>query len=529
MHIHLLNPITLFDSYQKTEVQIGNPDQNIINIYSCGPTVYQYQHIGNLRATWLPDTFYRVVKLSGYESKWVLNITDVGHLVGDGDEGKNTGSGEDKLEKSAKLEGKSVKEIVNYYLADFQKQAERLNLTLPKRELQPKATDYILEQMLLSLTLLDSGKAYLLADGIYFDSEANKNLTLPFKITKGDRKFTGRETKNTTKNPADFALWKFVSEDALQKWRFNEYDDTATLMLSIIKTIPNDSFLDLPNRPGCPGWHSECVAMIAKIFSGDFPPSIGEGDAIIDVHFGGEDHIDIHHKNEILQSESLGFHLSKHWVHNKFVLVDGKKMSKSLGNVFLVAGKKEVTGFDSLEEKGFDPLSYRMMMMEHHYAQQLDFTWDKLAQSQTRLYGIRCDIAKIVSFAEAQSIDISLIDSSKITHSLKTLLKPLQTNLNTPLFLEKFQRLVGDILHEIGSKKTIDSRNVMILQYFETELLELNLFPEIPTNIEELAQLRLEAKADKDYKTSDEMRDKIHQEGWQIDDNSWGYSLWKSK
>jgi cysteinyl-tRNA synthetase len=529
MYPHTPNPITLFDSYQKTEVQIGNPDQKIIHIYSCGPTVYQYQHIGNLRATWLPDTFSRVVRMSGFESKWVLNITDVGHLVGDGDEGKNTVSGEDKLEKSAKLEGKTVKEIVDYYLADFYNQAEKLNLKLPEGVLQPKATDYIKEQMLLSLMLLDTGKAYLLPDGIYFDSEANKNLTLPFKLSKGDGKFTGRDIENTTKNPADFALWKFVSEDSLQKWRFNEFDETAELMLSIIKTIPDDSFLDLPNRPGCPGWHSECVAMIAKIFTGTFPPTVNEQETIIDVHFGGEDHIDIHHKNEILQSESLGFHLSKSWVHNKFVLVDGKKMSKSLGNVFLVSGKKDLTGFDSIEEKGYDPLAYRMMMFEHHYTQQLDFTWDKLTQSQTRLYGIRCDIAKIVSFAQSQSIDITNIDPTKITHSLKTLLKPLQTNLNTPLFLEKFQRLVGDILHEIGAKKTIDSRNVMILQYFEKELLELNLFPETPTNILELAQLRQEAKEDKDYNTSDEMRDKIHQEGWQIDDNSWGYSLWKTK
>jgi cysteinyl-tRNA synthetase len=529
MQPHLSNPITLFDSYLKTDVQIGNSDQKTINIYSCGPTVYQYQHIGNLRATWLPDTFSRIIKMSGLESKWVLNITDVGHLIGDGDEGKNTGNGEDKLEKSAKLEGKTVKEIVDYYLADFQTQADKLNMRLPERELQPKATDYILEQMLLSLTLIDTGKAYLLPDGIYFDSEANKNLTLPFKLVKGDATFTGRAIENTTKNPADFALWKLVSEDSLQKWRFNEFDETATLMLSIIKIIEDDSFLDLPNRPGCPGWHSECVAMIAKIFTGDFPPTLNEKNAIIDVHFGGEDHIDIHHKNEILQSESLGFHLSKHWVHNKFVLVDGKKMSKSLGNVFLVSGKKEVTEFDSIEEKGYDPLAYRMMMMEHHYTQQLDFTWDKLTQSQTRLHGIRCDLAKIVSFAQSQSVDITNIDPTKITHSLKTLLKPLQTNLNTPLFLEKFQRLIGDILHEIGSKKTIDSRNVMILQYFEKELLELNLFPEIPANIVELAQLRQEAKAEKDYQTSDEMREKIHSEGWQIDDNSWGYSLWKTK
>jgi cysteinyl-tRNA synthetase len=519
--------LTLFDSYKKHIMNVSS-DKNTIKMYSCGPTVYQYQHIGNMRAVWLPDMFNRVAKMSGYKTEWVLNITDVGHLVGDGDDGINTMSGEDKLEKSAKKEGKTVEEIVEFYLSDYHHQCDLLNIKLPQNQFQPKATEYIQEQMMLCLILLHQKKAYLLPDGIYFDSQKNSDLDLPFEIVRGDHAFTGREIENSTKNPADFALWKFVDEDSLQKWKFNEFDETANLMIQILQNIEDQSFMDLPNRYGCPGWHSECVAMICKIVSGSFPPSSSQTESVINVHFGGEDHIDIHHKNEILQSEALGFHLSDSWVHNKFVLVDGKKMSKSIGNVFLVGGKKSETGFESLIEKGFSSISYRMMLMEHHYTQQLDFTWEKLAQSQARLYGLRKDIARIVSFAHEKNIEI-IIDRTQITHSVELLLKPLQENLNIPKFLEKYQNLVGDVLGEILQKNTLHPKNLMTILYFENELLNFDLNPEIPLEITELAALRAAAKQEKNFAKSDEIRNQLLEKGWNIDDNSWGYSLWSIK
>jgi cysteinyl-tRNA synthetase len=524
MKVISLPPITLFDSYLKREV---STTKNTLKIYSCGPTVYQYQHIGNMRAVWLPDTVVRVAKLAGYEVEWVLNITDVGHLVGDGDDGQNTNSGEDKLEKSAKKEGKQVEEIVKHYVKDFHVQCSKLGFSLPQGTFQPKATQYIEEQMILALSLLKEHKAYVSEDGIYFDSVANAHLEVPFTITHGDHAFTGRDIKGSTKNPNDFALWKFVDENSLQKWRFNEFDSTASFLISILESRDADSILDLPNRFGCPGWHSECVAMICKILDGSFPPS-QINDSIIDLHFGGEDHIDIHHKNEMLQSEALGFHLSKHWVHNKFVLVDGKKMSKSVGNVYLVSGEKETTGFESLEEKGFNPLSYRMMLFEHHYSQQLDFTWEKLSQSQARLNGLKKDIAKIRSFAGTQIENTTQIpDSDKANSAVTLLLSTLLNNLNTPLFLEKYQDLIGDLLQEVLTKKTIHNKNLETLQIIDSAITGFELFPEIPQDVIDLANQRSLAKEQKDFSSSDEIRDSLKIQGWQIDDNSWGYSLWK--
>jgi cysteinyl-tRNA synthetase len=511
-------PLSLYDSYAKTSFSVNPNSANTIKMYSCGPTVYQYQHIGNMRAVWLPESVASIAKVAGYNVDWVLNITDVGHLVGDSD------TGQDKLEKSAKAEQKSVADIVNFYTTDFQLQCQKLGFQLPTGNHFPRATSYIEEQMILALTLLRDQKAYLLDDGIYFDSSSVSADKLPFKQVKGDANFTGRSITNTTKNPADFALWKFVSADTLQKWRFNEFDSTAELMISTLSEILDEKFLDLPNRHGCPGWHSECVAMICKIQNGHFLPQLSANESVIDLHFGGEDHIDIHHKNEIFQSEALGFHLSKHWIHNKFVLVDGKKMSKSLGNVYLVTGAKSTTGFDSLEEKGFDPLSYRLMLHEHHYTTQLDFTWDKLTSSQTRLHNLRKEAAKISFFALQNQIETPNPNHQEKQKNI--LLEPLLSNLNFPLFLEKYTDLLTETASTIATKNTLHPSNFATLKHFENHILKLNLFPQIPANIQALGAARAQAKLTKDYAQSDQIRAQIEAAGYQIDDYSWGYGIW---
>ncbi len=501
---------SLYDTYSKS-LTTFNPaatvEPGVLRFYSCGPTVYGYQHIGNLRATWFGDTINNMAKLAGWQTHWVNNITDVGHLVGDGD------SGEDKLEKSAKSENKQVEDIVKHYTGDYHKQAESINIELPIGKNLPKATLYIEEQMILALQLLTTGKAYLLVDGIYYDS-SDDNLKL-----EGDNTYTGREIKNTTKNPGDFALWKFVDEAALQKWKFNQFDSTAEYMLKLLQSDSNETMIALPNHWGTPGWHSECVAMICKLFSGSFPP-VTLGKPIIDLHLGGEDHIDIHHKNEILQSKASGFELSKHWVHNKFVLTDGGKMSKSKGNVYRIIGEKA----DSISGHGFDPLAYRLMLMEHHYTEQLNFTWDKLTQSQNRLYGFRKDFAQILSFAKFHKVEVVEPHPKQI----EILIKPLLNNLNTPLFLEKFQDFTDDILGKILQDKILNEKNLATLLHLEKEFLKLNLNPIIPEEIIRLANQRTEAKQKKDYQTADSLRDKIEAQKFQIEDYPWGYGVWKN-
>jgi cysteinyl-tRNA synthetase len=540
---------TLFDSYSKVPVSASSESGKTLKIYSCGPTVYSYQHIGNMRAAWLASSYVDFTKTQNINTEWVLNITDVGHLVGDGDDGQNTDNGEDKLEKGAKKEDKNVKEIVDFYKKDYESQCGSLKISLPKDKYYPKATEYIKEQMLLSLTLLKNKKAYLLDDGIYFDSEANNELILPFDTVKGDSNFTGRNIENITKNPADFALWKFVDKDSLQKWRFEDFDGAVEIIERFYdfnlpypnlatknglkpkfnpKTNETKTIKELKKKWGCPGWHSECVAMICKILNGSFPPILDTNESVIDIHFGGEDHIDIHHKNEILQSEALGFHLSKAWVHNKFVTVDSKKMSKSVGNVYTVIGNKEETGFDSIEQKGFDPLAYRLLLQEHHYTTQLDFTWDKLQQSQNRLYNLRKETAKITSFWNSMSIEPKA-DIAKTSKQDEILSSPLCDNFNVPRFLEKYEELVKETSNAIKTTEVVNANNYSTLKNWEKVFLKLDLFPIAPKKVLALARKRNEAKSDRDFEKSDEIRDSILELGYQIDDYTWGFGLWKKR
>jgi cysteinyl-tRNA synthetase len=508
-------PFSLFDSYQKKIINI-DPALTIVpgylTFYSCGPTVYNYMHIGNLRATWLADTINLVARIAGYDTRWIMNITDVGHMVNDGDDGKNVTNQEDKIELAARQSGESVNEIVSHYSLDFFNQAKSLNLNIPKADNLPYASKFIEEQMQLVLQLVSLEKAYILEDGIYFDSQS---------VSSGDNKFTGRDIKNTTKNPADFALWKFVTEQALQKWKFNQFDSTAHYILDIQKNSPTEFNLELPNMYGTPGWHTECVAMICKLVSGTIPPQIKSGKTIIDLHLGGEDHIDIHHKNEILQSEAAGFELSQHWVHNKFVLVDSAKMSKSKGNIYRLTGDDENT----LISRGYDPLSYRLMLIEHHYTEQLNFTFKKLDQSQSRLYNLRKDFAQITSYISNQK---TTIPKFEITEN-NLLLQPLLQNLDTPSFIEKFQKLVGEVLRDVVSKSQIDSTKLSEMIYWEKEFLKLDLYFEIPENIYKLASERLEVKALRNYEISDKLRQDILNLGYQIDDYPWGFGIWKKQ
>jgi cysteinyl-tRNA synthetase len=548
-------PLKLYDSYLKQVVTI-DPDQTIqkdtLKMYSCGPTVYAYQHIGNMRAVVLADTIVKTAKLCGWKTEWVLNITDVGHLVGDGDEGKNAMDSEDKIQKAANSSGQTVEEIVNFFTNDYLAQTKALNVDLPENisEFQkdvnagvvnPKASEYIKEQMVLSLELLRDDKAYLLDDGIYFDSIANKDLVVPFNIVEGDSTFTGRDIANTVKNPADFALWKFVSENTLQKWKFYDFPD-AVAVLAQCQTEGR-----IMNMWGCPGWHSECVAMICSILArkmiknrkqftfADFGDTSEKGtqyssvhtqnESVIDLHLGGEDHIDIHHKNEILQSEALGFHLSKNWVHNKFLTVDGKKMSKSVGNIYTVIGDKEVTGFDSIMSKGFDPLAFRLLLLENHFTNQMDFTFDKLTQSQARLRGLRKEIAKIISFKQNFGFTEDL-DNEMLKLDQKPFLEILADNLNTPKFIDTYQQKVLEISNNIKQNEIMTENDYQLLYTLHNELLQINLFKSSSREIRILADLRWKAKAAKDWSLSDEFRAKIEAQGWAVDDYIWGYGLW---
>jgi cysteinyl-tRNA synthetase len=280
----------------------------------------------------------------------------------------------------------------------------------------------------------------------------------------------------------------------------------------------------------------------------------------IDIHTGGEDHIDIHHKNEIIQSEALGFNLSKTWVHNKFVLVDNKKMSKSLGNVYLVSGKYEDTGFYSFQNPpihefskelkeqiikkylelkliskkeemdwdkfSFDPLAYRLMLFEHHYSQQLNFTWEKLWQSQMRLWGMRKEAAKIESFIYSDKID--RFEGKDVSENKNIWIRLLINNLNFAEFIEKYNQFVTDKVNQTQVEKSIFYEEIDLVADFDKHLLRLQLFFSYKdiSEIINLGTKRQKAKLEKNYQKADEIRTEIQKLGWQIDDHAWGWGVW---
>lgn len=336
------------NDYAKTEVvsengcagagvngENGCVKQEIVKIYTCGPTVYGYQHIGNYAAYVYWDLLVRTLIQNGYVVRRVINLTDVGHLASDADDG------EDKLEKGARRDGKTVWEIAEKYIADFLANFEALNLVKPEKF--ARATDYIRENIELVEKLSEKGYVYETSDGIYFDTSKFAEYPDFARLNLEQMQAGARVAFNPEKrNLADFAVWKFVreGEDHAMQWEYM-------------------------GRAGYPGWHIECSSIIHK--------ELGEP---IDIHTGGVDHIPVHHTNEIAQSEAaFDKTLAKYWVHCNFITVDGEKMSKSLGNVYTLA---------DLMERGFSPLDFKLWVLQGHYQTLRNFTFDDLAGARAR-------------------------------------------------------------------------------------------------------------------------------------------------
>jgi cysteinyl-tRNA synthetase len=310
-----------------------------VGMYSCGPTVYDYQHIGHMRRYVGDDLLIRVLKLNKFDVHHVMNITDVGHLTSDAD------SGEDKMEKGAKKFGLSVWDIAKKFEKQFKDSCAVLNISLPKDLMH--ATDFIPEQIKLVQELEKKGFTYKTTDGIYFDTSKFPDY---FKLSRQNPEELRAGTRvdmGEKKNVSDFALWKFSPKDEKRQMEWES-----------------------PWGTGFPGWHIECSAMSMK--------ALGES---IDIHTGGIDHINIHHTNEIAQAEAvIDKPFVKYWVHHAFLTVEGQKMSKSLGNAYTV---------ESVKEKGFDPMALRYLYLQTHYRQEMNFTWDALEGAQTALGKLR--------------------------------------------------------------------------------------------------------------------------------------------
>lgn len=450
-----------------------NPPE--ITLYTCGPTVYNFAHIGNFKTYIFEDILKRTLILAGFKVRHVMNITDVGHLTSDADEG------EDKMELAAGREKKSAFEIAEFYTRAFFEDFHTLNCLAP--DLKCKATEHITEMVEFIKKLEKKGYTYKTKDGIYFDTSKFDNYGLLVGIShiEGIRKGERVEFKDK-KNPTDFALWKFSSENAKRRMQWSS-----------------------PWGTGFPGWHIECSAMAMKY--------LGE---TLDIHCGGEDHIAVHHTNEIAQSQALsGKTFARFWMHGKFLVVKNSvKMAKSESNFLTVK---------TLRGKGYDPLAFRYLCLTAHYRTQLEFDWRTLDFASVSLNKLKNFTADLIKKTNAPAGDISKSDSP--TGFKKDFTSALYDDLNTP-------KALAVLWQVIKSAKLKDAEKLAFILYadkiFGLKLTEPKKIQELAPDIIELIKERELARKNKDYETSDEIREKLAKKGIFIEDTPGG-TKWSVK
>jgi len=436
-----------------------------VTMYTCGPTVYWFAHIGNMRAYIFADILKRVLLYNKYKVKNVINVTDVGHLTSDADEG------EDKIEKEAKKEKKMAKEIAEFYFEAFKKDFKKLNLLEPT--VWSKATEHIKEQIELIKKLEEKGYTYRTSDGIYFDSSKFKDYgklaRLNIKKLKAGKRVSFGEKRNKT----DFALWKFSQKPGKrqQEW-------------------------ESPWGIGFPGWHIECSAMSMK--------HLGE---TIDIHTGGEDHIPIHHTNEIAQSEAAtGKKFVNYWLHVAFLTNKGEKISKSKGGLFTVT---------ELEEKGYHPLAYRYLALQTHYRKQLKFSLENLDAAQNAYNRLKRKILELKKLKHKGK------DKSKIYETL--FLKAINDDLNTPRALNVFWNALDDFDFSPDKKLKLLEKFDAVLGLDIKNMKEESF--EIPKEIKSLIEKREKLRKEKNFAEADIIRNIIKEKGYLIEDTPSGVKI----
>ena len=434
-------------------------------IYSCGPTVYKYAHIGNLRAYVFMDELRRVLEYNAYKVKSVMNITDVGHLVSDADDG------EDKMSKSAHETGKTPLEIASFYTDQFMKDIDALNIKRPT--VCPKATDNIPEMIAVVQSLLDKGYAYETEDGIYFSVEKFPDYGKLSGINLADQRHGARVEVNSFKrHPVDFALWKKAAPNHLQQW-------------------------DSPWGKGFPGWHIECTAMSKKY--------LGE---VFDIHTGGVDHIPIHHENEIAQAECwLGHPAVHYWMHSEFMLIDGGKMSKSLGNTYTIS---------DLVAKGYSPVVFRYFCLNVQYRQKINFTWEAMDAAKAA-YNKLC--AQLVSHKNSPArTEKSILDDFHNKFE-----EAINDDLNIPLAIGVLWTMLKLPKSCDVYKLALDFDRVFALDFDKVKEEKKEIV--IPDNVRQLAETRLQARKAKNWAESDRLREELSALGYSVKDTADGYEL----
>ncbi len=460
--------LSIFNTLSRKKEEFTPINGNEVRMYSCGPTVYNFAHIGNLRTYIFMDILRRVLKFDGYTIKGVMNITDVGHLLSDADEG------EDKMAKAAKEQKKTPEEIAAFYSEIFFKDIERLNIGLP--EIIAKATDNIPEMIDYVVELQEKGFAYETSDGIYFDIAKFPRYGQLSRLNLEEQIAGARVEVNTEKhNPYDFAVWKKAEPEHIMQWQS-------------------------PWGMGYPGWHIECSAMGRKYLGAHF-----------DIHTGGVDHIPIHHENEIAQNEALTCSKSvNYWVHGEFMLVNNGKMSKSLGNTYTV---------DNLIERGYSPLDFRYFCLNAQYRKKLNFTFEGMDSAKVSFARLKKALAR------HKTGTADLKDKCKAYYD--EFVTAINDDLNIPLGLG----ILWNMMKETPSKDiyelALTMDKVFGLDLHKCDEVVEEEKAEIPDEVIALVNERAEAKKNKNYALADEIRAKVDALGYAIKDTKEGAEIIK--
>jgi cysteinyl-tRNA synthetase len=468
-----VKPFHIFNTLTRTveEIRPANPPD--VTYYSCGPTVYLPQHLGNLRAYVFVDTFKRALRFNGWNVRHVMNITDVGHMTSDED------AGEDKIEKTARAEGKTPGEIADFYIAQFKRDCARLNIELPEPPLLCRATDHVGDMIALIERILKNGLAYVTPSGVYFDVEKWRGPSGRGRLSRQslDEQHAGQRLEHSSdkKSPHDFALWVLNQLHHLMQW-------------------------ESPWGRGYPGWHIECSAMSMHY--------LGE---TLDIHSGGLDHIPVHHENEIAQSESAtGRPFVRYFVHNAFLVgMEGAKISKSAGKFPVV---------DDLIAAGINPLAFRLMCFGAKYRSELAFSLDAVRAAETNLNYLY-EFARGLDPAAARNLS----DAEWAAEYRGRFQDALNNDLNTSQSLAVMLELVAEAYRRNDNRiwNTLKGLDQVIGLGLEQRVIEAAA-EEIPAEVVWLGAERERARKSKDFKRADELRHELDARGFEIRDSKEG-------
>ena len=449
-----MNKLYLYNTLTRQKDEFKPLKGKKVGLYTCGPTVYDYAHIGNLRTYIFEDILRRVLVYNGYKVKHVMNITDVGHLTSDADEG------EDKLEKGSKREGKSVWEIAEFYTKAFKENFQDLNIKEPNKWC--RATDYIKEQIKFVKQLEKKGFTYKTSDGIYFNTSKYSDYAKLAKLNLDGQKEGARvEINQEKKNPTDFALWKFSPKDSKRQMEWQS-----------------------PWGVGFPGWHLECSAISLKTLGKEF-----------DIHCGGVDHVPVHHTNERAQNWGVTGkdELVKFWLHGEFLVINDGKMAKSEGNFITM---------QTLKDKGIKPLAYRYFCLQAHYRSKLNFTWEALEAASNGYQNLINEISKLPK------------PKGDCPKSEEKFLQAINDDLNMPIALAVVQELLKSDCPPAAKRQSI----IKFDKVLGLDLNQYKVDKAISEEVNKLIYQRQIARQNKDFQKADELRQKLEEQGIKIKD-----------